>query len=79
MLYAKKIAQGKGVIIPEEAKANSAAMSARIPGIRLVVSPGHSDWRNPYEESARLRGRVPLYRGKADAVVALMKSYLLVF
>jgi DNA topoisomerase-3 len=30
MLYAKKVAQGKGVIIPEEAKANSAAMSAWI-------------------------------------------------
>ena len=30
MLYAKKIAQGKGVVIPEEAKANSAAMSASI-------------------------------------------------
>src|SRR5450755_3715794 len=30
MLYAKKIAQGKGVIIPEEAKANSASMSAWI-------------------------------------------------
>jgi DNA topoisomerase III len=30
LLYAKKIAQGKGVIIPEEAKANSAAMSAWI-------------------------------------------------
>ena len=27
MLYAKKIAQGKGLVIPEEAKANSAAMS----------------------------------------------------
>jgi DNA topoisomerase III len=27
MLYAKKIAQGKDVVIPEEAKANSAAMS----------------------------------------------------
>jgi DNA topoisomerase-3 len=27
MLYAKKIAQGKGVVIPDEAKANSAAMS----------------------------------------------------
>jgi len=26
MLYAKKIAQGKGVVIPEDAKANSAAM-----------------------------------------------------
>ena len=30
MSYAKKIAQGKGVVIPEEAKANSAAMSAWI-------------------------------------------------
>ena len=30
LLYAKKIAQGKGLIIPEEAKANSAAMSAWI-------------------------------------------------
>jgi DNA topoisomerase-3 len=30
MLYAKKIAHGKGIIIPDEAKANSAAMSAWI-------------------------------------------------
>ena len=30
MLYAKKIAQGKGVVIPEEAKANSAAVPAWI-------------------------------------------------
>jgi DNA topoisomerase-3 len=30
MLYAKKIAQGKGLIIPDEAKVNSAAMSAWI-------------------------------------------------
>ena len=30
MLYAKKVAQGIGVVIPEEAKANSAAMSAWI-------------------------------------------------
>jgi DNA topoisomerase III len=30
MLYAKRVAQGKGVVIPEEAKANSAAMSAWI-------------------------------------------------
>jgi DNA topoisomerase III len=30
MLYAKEIAQGKGVVIPEEAEANSAAMSAWI-------------------------------------------------
>ena len=30
MLYAKKIAQGKGLVIPDEAKANSMAMSAWI-------------------------------------------------
>ena len=30
MLYAKRIAQGKGLVIPEEAKANSAAISAWI-------------------------------------------------
>jgi DNA topoisomerase III len=30
LLYAKKIAQGKGLIIPEVAKANAAAMSAWI-------------------------------------------------
>src|SRR3954453_17496935 len=30
LLYAKKIAQGKGLVIPEEAKASSAAMSAWI-------------------------------------------------
>jgi DNA topoisomerase-3 len=30
MLYAKKIAQGKGVVIPDEAKANSVAMSVWI-------------------------------------------------
>ena len=30
MLYDKRIAQGRGVVIPEEAKANSAAMSAWI-------------------------------------------------
>jgi DNA topoisomerase-3 len=30
LLYAKKIAQGKGIVIPDDAKANSAAMSAWI-------------------------------------------------
>jgi DNA topoisomerase-3 len=30
MLYARKIAQGKGIVILDEAKANSAAMSAWI-------------------------------------------------
>jgi DNA topoisomerase-3 len=30
LLYAKKIAQGKGILIPDEAKANSPALSAWI-------------------------------------------------
>src|SRR6202166_1960641 len=37
MLYAKKIAQGKGVVIPEEAKANAAAMSAWIDSNRSAT------------------------------------------
>jgi DNA topoisomerase-3 len=36
MLYAKKIAQGKGVVIPEEAKANAAAMPAWIDSNRVT-------------------------------------------
>ena len=36
MLYAEKIAQGKGVVIPEEAKANAAAMSAWIDSNRVT-------------------------------------------
>ena len=36
LLYAKKIAQGKGIVIPDEAKANSATMSAWI-----EFEPGH--------------------------------------
>jgi len=36
MLYANKIAQGKGVVIPEEAKTNSAAMSAWIDSNRVT-------------------------------------------
>ena len=38
MLYAKKIAQGKGVVIPDEAKASSAAMSAWIAEARSAAS-----------------------------------------
>jgi DNA topoisomerase III len=36
MLYAARIAQGKGVVIPEEAKASSAAMSAWIESNRVT-------------------------------------------
>ena len=41
MLYATKIAQGKGVVIPEEAKANSAAMSAWIDSNRSAKRRKH--------------------------------------
>jgi DNA topoisomerase III len=36
LLYANKIAEGKGVVIPEEAKANSAAISAWIDSNRIA-------------------------------------------
>src|ERR1039458_4679888 len=39
LLYAKKLAQGKGFIIPDEAKANSAAMSAWIDANRDKKRP----------------------------------------
>jgi DNA topoisomerase-3 len=48
MLYAKKIAQGKGVVIPEEVKANSATMSAWIDSNR--------------EAKRRKRGRKTAYK-----------------
>ena len=48
MLYAKKIAQWKGVVIPEDAKANSAAMSAWIDSNRSA--------------KRRKRGRKTAYR-----------------
>jgi DNA topoisomerase-3 len=48
MLYAKKIAQGKGVVIPDEAKANSAAMSVWIDSNRVM--------------KRRKRGRKTAYR-----------------
>ena len=39
LLYAKKIAQGKGLVIPDEAKASSAAMPAAGAVARLPTSP----------------------------------------
>ncbi len=48
LLYAKKIAQGKGLIIPDEAKASSAAMSAWIDSNR--------------DTKRRRRGRKPAYK-----------------
>ncbi|MGD9769683.1 MAG: DUF5710 domain-containing protein, partial [Pseudolabrys sp.] len=48
LLYAKKIAQGKGLVIPDDAKASSAAMSAWIDSNRYT--------------KRRRRGRKPAYK-----------------
>jgi DNA topoisomerase-3 len=53
LLYAKKIAQGKGLIIPDEAKASSAAMSAWIDSNR--------------ESKRRRRGRKTVYNSSGAA------------
>jgi DNA topoisomerase-3 len=53
LLYAKKIAQGKGLVIPDEAKANSAAMSAWIDSNR--------------DSKRRRRGRKTAYKPAGSA------------
>ena len=53
LLYAKKIAQGKGLIIPDEAKASSAAMSAWIDSNR--------------DSKRRRRGRNTVYKSSGAA------------
>jgi DNA topoisomerase-3 len=74
LLYAKKIAQGKGLIIPDEAKANSAAMSAWIDSNRGSKRGGRS--RKTIFKPARLvapQSTAPTKRGrkrKADAAAA---------
>jgi len=53
--YAKKIAQGKGVVIPDEAKANSAAMSAWIASNRSTNQdkPSRKTAHKPARSAAR--------------------------
>jgi DNA topoisomerase-3 len=78
MLYAKKIAQGKGVVIPEEAKANSAAMSVWIDsnrsakrrkrGRKTAFKPAGSVAPQSTATTKRPRKR------KADAVAAPLAS-----
>jgi DNA topoisomerase III len=53
LLYAKKIAQGKGLVIPDEAKASSAAMSAWIDSNR--------------DSKRRRRGRRAAYKPASSA------------
>ena len=73
LLYAKKIAQGKGLIIPDEAKTNSAAMSAWIEssrgtkrrkrGRKTAYKPAGSIALQPSVPPKRARKR----KGDADA------------
>jgi DNA topoisomerase-3 len=74
MLYAKKVAQGKGVIIPEEAKANSAAMSAWIDSNRSAKRRRRSR-KNPFKPTGSVapRSTAPTKRSrkrKPDASTA---------
>src|SRR3954467_8298202 len=74
LLYAKKIAQGKGLVIPDEAKASSTAMSAWIDSNRDSKRPrrgrkvayGASGSVVPRSTAPTKRAR----RGKADAAAA---------
>jgi DNA topoisomerase-3 len=73
LLYAKKIAQGKGLVIPDDAKANSAAMSAWIDsnrgtkrrerGRKAAYKPAGS----AAPQSARLTKRPRKRKAGADA------------
>jgi DNA topoisomerase III len=56
MLYAKKIAQGKGVVIPEDAKVSSAAMSAWIESNRSAKRRRRSR-KNPYRPTGSVAPR----------------------
>jgi DNA topoisomerase III len=60
LLYAKKIAQGKGLIIPDEAKASSAAMSAWIDSNR--------------GSKRRRRGRKAAFRHSAGQLRSLRRT-----
>jgi DNA topoisomerase III len=53
LLYAKKIAQGKGLVIPDEAKASSTAMSA---------------WIDSNRDTKRRRGRKAAYKPAGSSV-----------
>ena len=53
LLYAKKIAQGKGLVIPDEAKASSTAMSA---------------WIDSNRDTKRRRGRKAAYKPPGSSV-----------
>jgi DNA topoisomerase-3 len=72
--YAKKIAQGKGVVIPDEAKANSAAMSAWIASNRSTNQdkPSRKTAHKPARSAARqsTAPKKPPRKRKAKAAAA---------
>jgi DNA topoisomerase-3 len=78
MLYAKQIARRKGVVIPDEAKASSAAMSAWIDSnrsasaARAVAKTAHKPTRSivPQSTAPTKRSR----KRKADATAAPLAS-----
>ena len=77
LLYAKKLAQGKGLIIPDDAKANTAAMSAWIDTNRGKKrrKPGRKTSHGPVEPAARQapppkRSRKQKIEGNAASVAS---------
>ena len=70
LLYAKKIAQGKGLVIPDEAKANSAAMSAWIDSNR-----GTKRRRRGRKTAYKPAGSVCASIGGADKEVSETQSW----
>src|ERR1700735_2082098 len=78
MLYAKKIAQGKGLVVPEEAKANWAAMSAWIDSNRSAKRAASAVARPPTSRRGRLRlDRRRRRRGLGDAKLPLLPLHRL--
>jgi DNA topoisomerase III len=82
MLYAKRIAQGKGIVIPDEVKANSAAMSAWIDSNRGTKrrkrgrKTTHKAKRSIEPQSMPPTKRSHKRKGDADATPCLPRSQI---
>jgi DNA topoisomerase-3 len=72
LLYARKIAQGKGLVIPEEAKASSAAMSAWIDSNRSAKRRRKSAYK-PAQAAAPMKN----VRKREARATAATSSYAL--
>jgi DNA topoisomerase-3 len=78
MLYAKKIAQGKGIVIPDEVKVNSAAMSAWIDSNRGTKRRSKRGRKTAYKSAGSVapRSTAPEKRSrKRRANAAAATSY----